>query len=438
MKKLLQKNIILKRYLLLVLVIQGGICLNLVSGQNIKNGVNIQASYYNRGNVNLGWELMEDYPEIEALRIEIEPYRASRAIQWIREAHKENYQVIATYHNSDQLGSDRAEDLLEAARWWRNNYQSFISKGPIIINIMNEWGSHDITPEAYATTYNEAIAIIREVYDGLLIVDVPGFGQAAQIAADAYPLFKDQQIIFSVHLYSNAFNQEENRWMNEQDLAVLTNVGARGMVGEFCDGGRGGADWCSMIDYCNNNGWPIFGWAWNGDGGNMNMIEPHWRDQPFATSFRPTANMDKIIEKLAGIPCYTQPDKDCTLELIGDLCDDKNTFTINDRYNDYCHCTGRFSDLLSTPSTDAQLFIYPNPADTKHQLFIELIKVAAAGQLLIFNSLGQKVLTHSVSNKEKTINISINELPSGFYSVAFQSKGNILATSTFLTIANKE
>ena len=70
----------------------------------IKNGVNIQASYYNRGNVTIGWNLMDDYPEIEAVRIEIEPERASRAVEWIREAQKAGYQVIATYHEASDIG----------------------------------------------------------------------------------------------------------------------------------------------------------------------------------------------------------------------------------------------------------------------------------------------------------------------------------------------
>jgi len=364
-----------------------------INGQEIeiKNGVNIQASYYNGGVVNIGWDLMEAYPEIEALRIEIEPFRAVQSRTWIREAQEKNYQVIATFHDAKKLGSNKIEDLLIAAKWWRNNYGVLSSNSPFIINIMNEWGDHSITPIEYADAYNEIIPIIREVYDGPLIVDVPGFGQAAKIAADAFPLFNDKNIIFSVHIYSSAFNVEENRWLRESDLSYLNSIGAKCMVGEFCDSGRGGADWCSLIDYCYQNDWPLFGWAWNGDGGTMNMIEPHWRDQPLATSFRPTPLMDKIVNKLVGVPCFTLADITCTGDLIGTPCNDDNEYTINDRYNEHCHCTGSFTDLLQTTSIEPTLLVYPNPIGASDQLYIEFIKTRQQGQISIFNSVGKRI-----------------------------------------------
>ena len=169
----------------------------------IKNGVNIQASYYNKGHVNIGWELMQSYPDIEAVRIEIEPDYVHQAKNWISEAHEHGYQVIATYHDSRQLGTDNEEELIKAANWWKNNYMVLSATGPIIINIMNEWGSHDISPRHYANAYNDAIEIIRPFYSNTLIVDVPGFGQATKIAADAYPFFKDHDITYSCLLYTS-------------------------------------------------------------------------------------------------------------------------------------------------------------------------------------------------------------------------------------------
>lgn len=434
MKKLRLYTTFSRCYLLLAVVMQGYIGSSLVFGQNIniKHGVNIQASYYNRGDVNLGWELMNDYPEIEALRIEIEPYRATQAIQWVREAHKEGYQVIATYHRADLLGSDDKEELVTAAKWWRDQYRSYITKGPIIINIMNEWGSHNLSPEEYAAAYNEAIPIIREVYDGPLIVDVPGFGQATRIAGDAFPLFQDTNIIFSVHLYSNAFNQAENRWLNEEDLTYLAAVGAKCMVGEFCDNKRGGADWCSLIDYCYQNDWPLFGWAWNGDGGSMNMITPHWRDQPLATSFQPTPLMDRIIDKLAGVPCYTQPSEDCHPSLIGMACDDENDYTINDRYNEFCHCTGRFTGLLNSVISDNMMVIYPNPVGHAADLFIELVKTKESGMVRIYNSSGQEVKAISIIENTNLVQVEISNLPDGIYWVNFSGTRNTFISSKFV------
>lgn len=434
MKELHLKKIFPKYYLLLAIALQTGVGGNLVLGQqiSIKNGVNIQASYYNRGNVNIGWELMQTYPEIEAVRIEIEPYRANQATRWIREAHGEGYQVIATYHDSDRLGSDRKEDLLTAAKWWRTQYQSYIARGPIIINIMNEWGSHNLSPEEYAAAYNEAILIIREVYDGPLIVDVPGFGQATRIAAEAYPLLQDTQIIFSVHLYSNAFNQAENRWLQEADLTDLASVGAKCMVGEFSDNKRGGTDWCSLIDYCYQNDWPLFGWAWNGDGGTMNMITPHWRDQPLATSFQPTILMDRIIDKLVGVPCYTRPNEDCDPTLIGTACDDGNDYTINDRYNEFCHCTGRFTSLLNSVLTDDVIVLYPNPVGNAAHLFIELVKTGETGVVRLYNSAGQAVAVNPVTENTNLVRIDVGHLPDGIYWINFSGTQRTFASSKFV------
>jgi len=431
-KNCFNKSVLLKKILLLLLSIAGGWVMPKAQQVEIGNGVNIQASYYNRGNVNIGWDLMAEFPEIEALRIEIEPYRNRQAIQWIREAHKGGYQVIATYHNSNQLGSDKKEDLLAAARWWRDNYSAFITRGPIIINIMNEWGSHDLSPEEFAAAYNEAIPIIREVYDGPLIVDAPGFGQATRIAADAYPFFQDTQIIFSVHIYSNAYNQEENRWLNEEDLTYLAAAGATCMIGEFCDNKLGGADWCSLIDYCYNNDWPLFGWAWNGDGGMMNMIEPHWRDQPLAANFRPTAKMKTIINKLAGVPCFSISDAACDASLIGDSCNDGNPYTINDRYNENCHCTGIFTPFLNSVLAESSLLIYPNPVGRNAQLSVELIKLPDSGVLRIYNSNGQEIEAIPVSRNTDRIQVDVGHLSNGIYWAAFHGQQRTNITSKFI------
>ena len=410
------------------------ISFSVMNGQEIeiKNGVNIQASYYNGGVVNIGWELMEDYPEIEAVRIEIEPNRALQSRTWIREAQDNNYQVIATFHDSKKLGSNKIEDLREAAKWWRNNYKILSSNSPFIINIMNEWGDHSITPLEYATAYNEIIPIIREVYDGPLIVDVPGFGQATKIAADAFALFEDDQLIFSVHIYAGAFNVEKNRWLNESDLSYLAETGATCMVGEFCDAGRGGADWCSLVDYCYQNDWPLFGWAWNGDGGIMNMIEPHWRDQPFAASFNPTPLMDRIVSKLAGVPCFTSADETCSDQLIGTPCNDNNEYTINDRYNEHCHCTGSFTNFLQTSIAEPSLLIFPNPIGENSQLFIEFIKTSRPGWIFIFNSVGKKIGTFPKAASQQSVIIDANNLENGIYWAVFQVDGKNQFSRAFI------
>jgi len=386
----------------------------------IRNGVNIQASYYNRGNVNIGWDLMQSFPEIEAVRIEIEPYRAQQARRWIQEAHQNGYQVIATYHDSKKLGTDTKDELIKAAEWWRTNYVLLSSTGPIIINLMNEWGSHDISARDYADAYNEAIEMVRTVYSGPLIIDVPGFGQATKIAADAFPLIDDNNITYSIHIYTSAFNVEQERWMSHEDLSDLEATGARCMVGEFCDTATGGADWCTIIDHCYEKGWPLFGWAWNGDGRNMNMIEPHWRDQPLAQTFSPTEFMKVITDKLAGVPCYSQADEDCETEDIGEPCDDKNEYTINDRYNEYCHCIGTFTA------------VYPNPVSANQEINIEFFRINVSGQLKVFDNKGQSLMSKSINPNQGGITINTYDWPSGLYWASFHTDQKVYATKVFV------
>ncbi len=401
-------------------------------GVEIKNGVNIQASYYNNGQVNMAWDLMKTYPEIEAVRIEIEPYRAYQATHWIKEAHENGYQVIATYHDSDFLGTDSLEELMRAANWWKTNFINLSSSGPIIINVMNEWGSHSIDPEDYASAYNEAIAEIRTVYDGRLIIDVPGFGQATKIAADAYPLIEDEDITFSAHIYTTAYNIDQNRWLTAEDMTYLEDSGAKCMVGEFCNPSQGGADWCTIIDHCYQNGWPLFGWAWNGDGQKMNMIEPHWRDEPLAESYKPTEFLTVITNKLKGVPCFSIPDEDCEDHNIGDICNDGNEYTINDRYNEYCHCIGTFQPKLQPNTTEVELFIYPNPVRASQELSIEFFKINEIGDVKIFNSLGDIVMSESVNINQTRITIDTHKLVPGIYWASFQCERELHRAKAFV------
>jgi mannan endo-1,4-beta-mannosidase len=156
-----------------------------MAGTGLKNGVNLQPSYYSGGNVDLGWALMRQKPKIQSVRIEIEPGQEENASRWIKEAADNGYTIVATFHNSASLGSDDPAELLKAAEWWAANYTNLRVSGDFVINLMNEWGSHEITPHDFAVSYNKAIAAARTAYDGLIIIDIPGWGQEVHTAACA-------------------------------------------------------------------------------------------------------------------------------------------------------------------------------------------------------------------------------------------------------------
>lgn len=272
------------------------------------NGVNLQPSYYNSGNVTIGWDLMKTYPGIETVRIEIEPDKVSQAQTWINEAHKNGFQVIATYHDANNLGVDDTSVLNSAASWWVQNYASLSSSGSITINLANEWGSHDISSSAYASAYNTAISTVRQVYSGTIIVDIPGWGQETHTAADASSSINDNNIAFSVHIYPSAYNQGGGHYLNTSDLDYLGNSGRDCIVGEFGSGNSGDADWSGLVDHAKSKGWTILGWCWNGDGGEMNMVTPSWATNATATSFSAGSYMNTIIDKLGGGTSTTPPD----------------------------------------------------------------------------------------------------------------------------------
>ncbi|SDZ86649.1 hypothetical protein SAMN05192529_10337 [Arachidicoccus rhizosphaerae] len=279
---------------------------------SIGNGVNLQPSYYNNGRVNFDWPLMKSMDKIKTVRIEIEPNAVQQAKEWIRQADSAGYTIIATYHKAKVLGSDDPAEVQEAANWWQHNYNTLISgiktnlsvnnKNPkFIINLINEWGSHNMSAANYAKAYNAAIATLRTFYNGYIIIDIPGWGQETYTAflacKKSIPKIQDSKIILSAHIYPNGFNQARGRILQPSDLKDMENTGYPCILGEFGTG-EGACDWSAIVDYAKNHGWPVIGWAWNGDGGTMNMVHPAWKQEPQASSFKTSPYFDTLYNKL--------------------------------------------------------------------------------------------------------------------------------------------
>ena len=266
------------------------------------NGVNLQPSYYNGGNPNFGFPLMKQQAKIKTVRIEIEPDKVSQAKNWIAQAKSNGYAVIATYHKSAVLGSDNPGELTAAANWWKANYGTL--GGNFTINLMNEWGSHDISADAYARAYNSAISTVRSVYGGPIILDIPGYGQetaTAAAAAKGYNSTKisDTNIILSVHIYPNGYNQGKQHSLQRADLDDLASAGRPCLVGEFGYAPAGPVYWQDLVNYAKGKGWTVLGWAWNGDGnGGMNMVSPSWAANGGATSFTLSSYFSQVYDLL--------------------------------------------------------------------------------------------------------------------------------------------
>jgi len=266
------------------------------------NGVNLQPSYYNNGNVSFGWSLMNANTKIKAVRIEIEPGKETQAKTWIAAAKSNGKSIICTYHKSSVLGSDSASELATAGTWWKTYYSSLSASGSFQVNLMNEWGSHTITSNAYASAYNTAISSVRNVYSGNIIIDLAGWGQESKIAYDAVKgtngtKINDTNITLSCHLYPGAWNQGNNHWFQTSDLYEMANSGRTCMVGEF-GSGSGSSDAFGLTDTARNAGWSVLGWAWNGDGNSLNMVTPSWATNPTATSFTASSYFSTIYSHL--------------------------------------------------------------------------------------------------------------------------------------------
>ncbi len=269
------------------------------------NGVNLQPSYYNGGNPNFAWSLMKQQTKIKTVRIEIEPDKVTQAKSWISNARSNGFAVIATYHKSAVLGSDAASELTAAGNWWKANYANLASSGSFTVNLMNEWGSHNISSNAYASAYNTAISLVRQVYSGRIIIDIPGYGQETRTAADAVKgtngtKINDTNIVLSTHIYPGAYNQGRSRSLINADLDELASAGRSCIVGEFGNdsGGYTGANWSGLVDYAKGKGWTVLGWCWNGDGGSMNMVTPSWASNASATSFSLSSYFSVVYNKL--------------------------------------------------------------------------------------------------------------------------------------------
>jgi mannan endo-1,4-beta-mannosidase len=267
----------------------------------VSNGVNLQPSYYNNGNVTFGWDVMAKYSDkIKTLRIEIEPTSVTQGHEWIRQAVSHGYNVIATYHKSAVLGSDDASEVSLAGDWWVENYPYLSSAGAFTINMMNEWGSHAQTASSYSSAYNTAITKVRSVYDGYIVLDIHGWGQETRTAAQASPLIQDSKVILSAHVYPNGWNEGAGHSVEAADMDELQSTGRPCIVGEFGTLGEGPVDVKGVVSHALDiNFCSAVGWAWNGDGGlDMNMVSPYWYQDATADVYEETAYFWDLIDVL--------------------------------------------------------------------------------------------------------------------------------------------
>lgn len=271
-----------------------------VSG--LTDGVNLQPSWFNGGKVHFGWSLMKQFNLIGTVRIAIEHDKAAAAVSWIQEANAHGLKVIAVYDNWPISGSSDPSELTKAAQWWLDNYQALDAAGPFVINLSNEWGGKSISASDFASAYNSAIQMVRKVYSGPIVVDCPGWAQESGTCAQAVigsgVKIGDPNIILSLHIYKQI--TVGGLPFQPSNLNDLVATGRPCIIGEFGTGSSGLTDWHAVVLAAKRLGWPVIGWAWNGDGGNMNMVSPSWSQDPTATAFVPNNYFMTVYSTLMG------------------------------------------------------------------------------------------------------------------------------------------
>jgi mannan endo-1,4-beta-mannosidase len=146
---------------------------------------------------------------------------------------------------------------------------------------------------------------VRTVYSGPIVVDIPGWGQETATAIAASPLITDQNIIFSTHVYPQSYNQAAGRYVTPSDVKDLLQQTTRPcIVGEFGDiqadpVGTSKCDVKAVVEAAKATGYEaVYGWAWNGDGGSLNMVFPVWWLNPVATKYTVTSYFWPILNLL--------------------------------------------------------------------------------------------------------------------------------------------
>jgi mannan endo-1,4-beta-mannosidase len=170
-------------------------------------------------------------------------------------------------------------------------------------------GSHNQTAQTYAEAYNAAFPVIRSVFSGHLVLDIPGWGQDTSTAVEASPLLEDSFFMFSAHIYPLAFNKVEGKPLTPEDVQNLFYESGRPcIIGEFGDiqnatvlNATSGelCDVKAVVEAAKAVGFrAVYGWAWNGDGGGLNMLAPSWQEEPTATEYVESDYFWSILELL--------------------------------------------------------------------------------------------------------------------------------------------
>lgn len=214
----------------------------------------------------------------------------------------------------DVTGSSSAQRLLDMAGYYtRGDIKAVLMRHQrhLLINIANEWGSHEVTTRHWQESYRAAITVLRNAgFKTTLVIDAPSWGQNIQpiLEGGSELMAHDplHNILFSVHMYGS--------WNNAHDivdkLTAAKEAGLPLIVGEFGYNHNDGnnnlgckADHRTILETCHRLGYGYIPWSWTG-----NNEENAWLDIVDSRDWKtPTQWGREVIEGEYGIRQTAQP-----------------------------------------------------------------------------------------------------------------------------------
>jgi hypothetical protein len=105
-------------------------------------------------------------------------------------------------------------------------------------------------------------------------------------------------------------------------------------------------------------------------------------------------------------------------------CDDGDTLTNNDQYNDACECAGVVTTINELTNS---FTFYPNPASD--YIRIESLNHISIKRLLVYNAIGQSIIDQQFESAKA--DVDVRALSSGLYTIVIVGKGEEIQVVKF-------
>ncbi len=205
------------------------------------------------------------------------------------------------------------ENLQQCVDYWsREDIVAVIEKHRryVLLNIANEAGNHDVSPNEYRLTYQDAVLKLRNAGITVpLVIDAAGWGRRESDILNQGPeiLKADpgRNLIFSWHQWDS--NIPQSRIKKTIDEARKKNLAL--IIGEFAPmevGCKCCIDYKYILDYCQETGTGWMAWSWgpgNGDCAEMDMTENNLAETLHGWGFEVALSLKNSIQNTSKRPC---------------------------------------------------------------------------------------------------------------------------------------